>query len=207
MAIQEGMSLDVLSDTYVGLDVIESMFSGMKLRKGDQLRLLASLARAREADSVCVYVCVCVCRVHVHRTYMCKMHARVLCVCVFSAASDAVALVADAGGNGGADDDIRSVSSATTSGDGGPRPSCFISYSWVQKRQAKRLRKFLERNGVSCWMDDNQMQGGAQLFQSIDKGITEAAVVIACISNQYASSVNCKVRLNAHAAASLPLTT
>ncbi len=70
-------------------------------------------------------------------------------------------------------------------------PECFISYCWAQKEKVKILKTILEANNISCWMDEQQMEGGSMLFEEIDKGISECEVVIACLSPEYTKSVNC----------------
>jgi len=72
----------------------------------------------------------------------------------------------------------------------------FISYSWANKQAVKRLRDVLAKNGLTVWMDEGNMKGGQQLFSEIDKGVSEAAVFMACVSNQYAASENCRREIN-----------
>ena len=73
----------------------------------------------------------------------------------------------------------------------GSRP-VFISYSWANKQVVRKLREVLEVAGIDCWMDENVMMGGEQLFEEIDKGISSSQLFLACISDQYSSSDNCK---------------
>jgi len=40
------------------------------------------------------------------------------------------------------------------------------------------------------------MQGGSQLFGEIDNGISDCQVFIACCSNNYGASINCKREVN-----------
>ena len=70
-------------------------------------------------------------------------------------------------------------------------PECFISYCWAQKEKVKLLKNILEENQISCWMDEQQMEGGSMLFQEIDMGISSSEVVLACLSPEYTKSVNC----------------
>eukprot|EP00051_Salpingoeca_urceolata_P034950 m.27443 g.27443 ORF g.27443 m.27443 type:complete len:389 (+) comp8538_c0_seq1:3126-4292(+) len=74
---------------------------------------------------------------------------------------------------------------------GGPAP-VFISYSWSNKARVTELRNELERNGLNCWMDESIMSGGQQLFEEIDAGVSESQLFIACVSDQYAKSENCR---------------
>jgi len=72
-----------------------------------------------------------------------------------------------------------------------PTWDVFISYCWANKSIVIQLKDVLEREGLRCWMDDHKMQGGDELFSEIDKGITNSRIVVACLSNQYSTSVNC----------------
>jgi len=71
----------------------------------------------------------------------------------------------------------------------------FLSYSWANKQQVKKLNATLVQKGFSCWIDEGQMQGGTQLFGAIDNGISDCKVFLACCSNNYGSSVNCQREL------------
>ncbi len=89
--------------------------------------------------------------------------------------------------------DISKVLEARRSQDEGENtyPSCFISYCWAQKDKAKSIRRALESEGIKCWMDENQMEGGDMLFEEIDDGISASEVVVSCLSPEYSKSVNC----------------
>jgi len=71
----------------------------------------------------------------------------------------------------------------------------FISYSWANKPMVQKLKNSLENSGLKCWMDEQQMKGGELLFSEIDHGVSTAAVFVACVSNQYGESENCKREL------------
>jgi len=68
--------------------------------------------------------------------------------------------------------------------------SIFLSYSWSNKQTVKKLHNMLSQQGFDCWLDDNKMKGGSELFTEIENGITDCKVFIACCSNNYASSIN-----------------
>ena len=68
----------------------------------------------------------------------------------------------------------------------------FLSYCWANKQIVRRLREILELAGIDCWMDENFLVGGEQLFDEIDKGISASRLFLACVSDQYSSSENCK---------------
>ena len=59
---------------------------------------------------------------------------------------------------------------------GSPSPDVFISYQWDSKSEVLKLKKELEKNKISCWMDVRQIRGGAFLNQEIAEGIKNAKV-------------------------------
>ncbi|XP_033750666.1 uncharacterized protein LOC117334925 [Pecten maximus] len=86
--------------------------------------------------------------------------------------------------------------------------SCFISYSWVNSQTAvamgsrsipgavgrgdpRKFKTFLESRGIRCWLDVEQVNVNDQLFARIAKGLSEARVMVACVSDEYAKSENC----------------
>jgi len=71
----------------------------------------------------------------------------------------------------------------------------FISNCWANKPTVKKLQNILEQKGFNCWIDDNMMQGGSQLFGEINDGISDSKVFVSCVSNSYSSSVNCQREL------------
>ena len=79
-------------------------------------------------------------------------------------------------------------------------PKCFISYCWSNSKDAidkgsrhiegaidgadpRHLKTYLEKEGVECWMDIEQV-GRNGLFKDITDGLKKAKVVVACISNE-----------------------
>ncbi|XP_060062845.1 uncharacterized protein LOC132543370 [Ylistrum balloti] len=89
-----------------------------------------------------------------------------------------------------------------------PVGACFISYSWANSRLAvecgtkeiagalgfgdpRQLKSYLEENGIKCWLDVDQVNVNDQLLNRIAQGLSEARVVIACVSDQYAQSKIC----------------
>ena len=99
--------------------------------------------------------------------------------------------------------------------DGKILPVCFISYCWsnshdaakrrgtghVQNNKAlgwsegdpRTIKEFLESNGVTCWLDTEQI--GSNLFEDICVGLSNAAVAVVCVSDEYARSKNCMMEL------------
>ncbi|XP_048249171.1 uncharacterized protein LOC124124359 [Haliotis rufescens] len=91
-------------------------------------------------------------------------------------------------------------------------PLCFISYCWCNSKDAvsqgtkarpgsmgwgdpRSLKKYLESNGVSTWIDHEQMVTGKGLFENITQGMRYAKVMVACVSDEYAESANCMMEL------------
>ncbi|XP_048241150.1 uncharacterized protein LOC124116403 [Haliotis rufescens] len=88
-------------------------------------------------------------------------------------------------------------------------PKCFISYCWCNSKEAvalgsqsktgalgwgdpRRLKKFLEGKGIKCWLDIERM-GQEGFFEDIADGLRKCKVMIACVSEQYAESKNCRM--------------
>ncbi|XP_021344441.1 uncharacterized protein LOC110444385, partial [Mizuhopecten yessoensis] len=86
--------------------------------------------------------------------------------------------------------------------------ACFISYAWVNSQQAvalgsnkkeealgygdpREIKAFLEKKGVPCWLDIEQMNVNDQLFHRLAKGLSESRIMVACVSDEYALSENC----------------
>ncbi|KAK3098795.1 hypothetical protein FSP39_023178 [Pinctada imbricata] len=87
-------------------------------------------------------------------------------------------------------------------------PECFISYCWKNSAQAvalgtraedkslgygdpREIKNYLEEEGVRCWIDVERI-GMNGLFDEIAKGLLEAKMVVACVSDEYVQSPSCK---------------
>ncbi|XP_060066669.1 uncharacterized protein LOC132546957 [Ylistrum balloti] len=86
--------------------------------------------------------------------------------------------------------------------------ACFISYSWVNSQTAvsmgskfipgavgkgdpRKIKSYLDSRGICCWLDVEQVNVNDQLFARIAKGLSEARVMVACVSDEYAKSDTC----------------
>ena len=104
-------------------------------------------------------------------------------------------------------------------------PDVFISYSWSNSHDAvqkgtrptktslgwldpRRLTQFFLDNGISAWLDTNEMQsaGSTSLFGEITKGMNLASVIICCFSDEYVKSKNCVLEFRfAHVSLKVPI--
>jgi len=90
---------------------------------------------------------------------------------------------------------LQTTSQSLNTEDVKKKKDIFISYCWANKPTVKKLQNILEQKGFNCWIDDNMMQGGSQLFGEINDGISDSKVFVSCVSNSYSSSVNCQREL------------
>lgn len=60
--------------------------------------------------------------------------------------------------------------------------SCFISYSHADKSFARRLHNDLQARGIRCWLDEQQMLPGDDIYQQIDRGIRLWDKALLCCS-------------------------
>ncbi|EDL56123.1 toll/interleukin-1 receptor domain-containing protein [Gimesia maris] len=66
--------------------------------------------------------------------------------------------------------------------------SCFISYSHADKTFAKRLHDALQNRGIRCWLDEDQILPGDNIYERIDHGIRVWDKVLLCASKQSLTS-------------------
>jgi hypothetical protein len=66
--------------------------------------------------------------------------------------------------------------------------SCFISYSHVNKSFATHLYERLEKQGIYCWIDKDQVNPGQDIYDEIDRGIQLWDKVLLCCSKDSLSS-------------------
>ena len=57
------------------------------------------------------------------------------------------------------------------------QPQVFLSYQWDIKAKVIELKKKLELNGLSCWMDEDEMYPGDELRGEIEHGISHCKVL------------------------------
>ena len=59
-----------------------------------------------------------------------------------------------------------------------PAAKVFISYQWDMQDKVLKLKKKLEANKITCWMDTGNVTGGDDLKKEIDRGIRECKVSV-----------------------------
>ncbi|XP_070533769.1 uncharacterized protein [Ptychodera flava] len=105
---------------------------------------------------------------------------------------------------------LRNVKNKTKKQKEKKYPRCFVSYCWHNSRRAvelkqvpenphalgkgdpRELKEYLEKNGVTCWMDVDNV-GRSGLFEDIAEGLKHADMMLACVSDEYARSKNCQM--------------
>jgi len=91
-----------------------------------------------------------------------------------------------------ADKELKEESNLAPQTKQGTGVDIFISYSWADKDRVRSLKQILENANYKCWIDDGQLHGGQEMFAKIDDGIDTAKVFLACVSDNYGGSKNCK---------------
>ena len=77
----------------------------------------------------------------------------------------------------------------------GKSPTVFLSHKWEQKPFVERIARCLAGNGVSCWLDTEQMAAGGWLLDKITRGMDACKVVLVVLSKEYLNSENCNTEL------------
>ena len=69
-----------------------------------------------------------------------------------------------------------------------------FSYQWDCQASVQRVRKHFAKLGIPTWMDTD---GGMQvdIYDSMAQGVSNAAVVVAFMTQRYQDSENCKLEL------------
>ena len=99
----------------------------------------------------------------------------------------------------------------------------FISYCWANSHDAIRkgtkgtdqslgwldprsLVNFFAENGINAWLDIDNLDSTTQMFGEITKGMNSAKVIVACVSDEYVQSQNCKQEFRfAHISLKIPI--
>jgi hypothetical protein len=74
---------------------------------------------------------------------------------------------------------------------------------WLDPRT---LVQFFKEHNIKAWLDIQEVNSSTTLFAEITKGINKASVVVACLSDEYTNSVNCKLEFRfAHTSLKVPI--
>ena len=57
-----------------------------------------------------------------------------------------------------------------------PQPQVFLSYQWDIKAKVIELKEKLKLNGLTCWMDRDEIGPGDELKEEIEGGISYCKV-------------------------------
>lgn len=74
---------------------------------------------------------------------------------------------------------------------------------WLDPRS---LAAYFKENGIEAWLDIQNLNSTTQLFGEITKGMNMASVIVACVSDEYVQSANCKLEFRfAHISLKVPI--
>jgi hypothetical protein len=72
----------------------------------------------------------------------------------------------------------------------------FLSYQWDNKTEVKELYTKLNNELVyRVWIDDNELYATASLYDQIAQGIDNSLCLVACVTEKYIQSENCKLEI------------
>jgi len=72
----------------------------------------------------------------------------------------------------------------------------FLSYQWSKKNEVNKLyTKLTSDLEYKVWMDDYQLVATASLYDQLAKGLNDSKCLVACITEKYCQSENCKLEL------------
>ena len=66
--------------------------------------------------------------------------------------------------------------------------SCFISYSHADAEFARKLHERLQERGIRVWLDEKQLLPGDDIYEQVDRGISQWDKVLLCCSEHSLSS-------------------
>jgi len=72
----------------------------------------------------------------------------------------------------------------------------FISYNWSNKEDVLKIKNELSYEGITVWIDDEQIKGGDWLYEDIVKGIHNSKIIICFLSPDYINSKNCGIEVS-----------
>lgn len=86
--------------------------------------------------------------------------------------------------------DEKEVTSYSSASPGGQRGHVMISYQWANQKIITKIRDSLQQNGITCWMDIDDMQGST--LNAMAQAVEKADIILICYSKKYYDSPNCR---------------
>lgn len=80
--------------------------------------------------------------------------------------------------------DTSSSGESEVGGNSQPKAKVFISYSWDDKEQAIKVKKYLEENGADVIIDEEDIAAGGSIMQFIQNGIRQCDAVLSIVSGK-----------------------
>jgi len=65
----------------------------------------------------------------------------------------------------------------------------FLSHSWTNKSAARKIVEALATEGLPCWLDEQQLEDGAELRASLRLAISQSDVYLYLVSNAANESI------------------
>lgn len=65
-----------------------------------------------------------------------------------------------------------------------------ISYNWDNKETVLKIREKLRENGISCWIDVENMSGST--LEAMSAAVENCTIFLMCYSGKYSESNNCQ---------------
>ena len=69
-----------------------------------------------------------------------------------------------------------------------------LSYQWGHQSQVMKVKEYLQQNGITVWMDIDQMHD--EINDRMAEAIFASKVIVLCMSRAYEISVNCQKEFN-----------
>ena len=88
----------------------------------------------------------------------------------------------------------------------GKKFDIFLSYQWDKKKEVLELYpKLTNELNYRVWMDDHLLVATESLYDQLARGLNESNCVVACVTEKYCHSENCKLELEFAQTHNLPV--
>ncbi len=67
----------------------------------------------------------------------------------------------------------------------------FLSHKRQNKNTVKSIKSHLEKAFIKCWLDEEQIEGGAILHQKLINAIDDCDILVAFVCERYLDSAPC----------------